>query len=439
MKIKIQEIDYDEALKKPTLVHKNPQKPSMLFRTLLKLLSAPELKAVHFTCNRIGMEKLGKKEPCLVLMNHSSFIDLKIASTLLYPRPFNIVCTSDGFVGKEGLMRSLGCIPARKFVTDTSLVKDMLYAVSKLKSSVLMYPEASYSFDGTATPLPDSMGKCLKILNVPVVMIRTYGAFARDPLYNNLQIRKVDVSADMEYILSPEEIQEKSVEELNEILKEKFTFDNFRWQQEKGVCIDESFRADYLNRVLYKCPHCLGEGCMEGKGIHITCGNCGTKYELTERGVLRKTNSPEMTAENENRKFTHIPDWYQWERECVRKELLEGSYKLDIPVDIYMMKNTDSIYKVGDGRLQHTMEGFHLTGCDGRLEYSQKPSASYSLYSDYFWYEVGDMICIGNTDVLYYCFPKDGGDVVAKTRLATEELFKIVKESRRKKIMIASN
>lgn len=53
------------------------------------------------------MEKLGKKEPCLVLMNHSSFIDLKIASTVLYPRPLNIVCTSDGFVGKERFMRSL--------------------------------------------------------------------------------------------------------------------------------------------------------------------------------------------------------------------------------------------------------------------------------------------------------------------------------------------
>ena len=47
------------------------------------------------------MEKLRRGEPCLYLMNHSSFIDLKIASTILYPRPFNIVCTSDGFVGRS--------------------------------------------------------------------------------------------------------------------------------------------------------------------------------------------------------------------------------------------------------------------------------------------------------------------------------------------------
>lgn len=367
------------------------------------------------------MERLGKREPCLILMNHSSFIDLKIAATILYPCPFNIVCTSDGFVGKSGLMYRIGCIPTKKFVTDMVLVRDMMFAFKKLKNSVLMFPEASYSFDGTATPLPESLGKCLKMLGVPVIMIKTYGAFARDPLYNNLQLREVDVSADMEYLLSPEEIADKSVAELNAILTEKFTFDNFRWQQENNVRIEETFRADCLNRVLYKCPHCGTEGKMHGKGTKLTCQSCGKEYALTETGF--------MEAADGDTEFAHIPDWYRWERECVRKELEEGSYELDVAVDICMMVNMNCIYKVGSGRLHHDIDGFHLTGCDGKLDYSQKPSASYSLYSDYYWYEVGDMICIGNTEVLYYCFPKEGGDIVAKTRLATEELYKLTRPS----------
>ena len=37
------------------------------------------------------------------------------------------------------------------------------------------------------------------------------------------------------------------------------------------------------------------------------------------------------------------------------------------------------------------------------------------------------MICIGNHDALYYCFPK-GGDCVAKTRMAVEELYKLKKK-----------
>ena len=33
--------------------------------------------------------------------------------------------------------------------------------------------------------------------------------------------------------------------------------------------------------------------------------------------------------------------------------------------------------------------------------------------------------CIGDKKILYYCFPKDSGDIVAKTRLATEEIYKL--------------
>lgn len=423
MKIKVKNMRYEDVLALPKEKYYKPLRQHIVFRTLLRILSMVDLFATRFECNKIGMEKLGKDEPCLILMNHSSFIDLKIASTILYPRAFNIVCTSDGFVGKNWLMRLIGCIPTKKFVSDPRLVRDMVYAVKELKSSVLMYPEASYSFDGTATPLPESIGRCLKMLGVPVVMIETHGAFARDPLYNGLRLRKVKVTADMKYVLSPQEISEKSVEELNGIIREQFAFDNFRWQQENKVRITESFRAEGLNRVLYKCPHCQKEGSMLGKGTRIFCQNCGKEYELTEYGYLK-------AADGESR-FTHVPDWYQWERECVRQEILEGTYLLDAPVDICMMVNTRCVYRVGEGRLIHNTEGFHLTGCDGKLDYRQKPSASYSLYSDYFWYEIGDVICIGDAKVLYYCFPKGMGDIVAKTRLATEEMFKLSREHKK--------
>jgi hypothetical protein len=286
-----------------------------------------------------------------------------------------------------------------------------------------MYPEASYSFDGTATPLPESLGRCIKMLGIPVVVILTDGAFARDPLYNNLQLRKVKVSAKVEYLLSPEDIKEKTPREINALLREKFAFDNFRSQQEQGVKIDEPFRADHLNRVLYKCPHCLAEGKTLGEGTSLTCHACGKVYELTEEGFMK--------AKDGVTEIDHIPDWYKWERESVRNEIKEGTYSLDVDVDIFAMIDTKCIYSIGEGRLTHNKEGFCLIGCDGELEYRQKPLSSYSLYADYYWYKLGDMICIGDSRILYYCFPKNCGDVVAKTRLATEELYKIVREEKR--------
>lgn len=424
MKIKIKEKDLSEVQALAGQKHKKPCRQGMLWRTLLRVVSAPDLLATHFTCRRIGMEKLDKKQPALFLMNHSSFIDLKIASTVLYPRPFNIVCTKDGFVGKKWLMRRLGCIPTNKFVSDLNLVRDMVYATRVLKSSVLMYPEAGYSFDGTATLLPEYLGQCAKLLGVPVVMIRTFGAFARDPLYNNLQRRRVDVSAEVEYLLSPEEIREKSAEELSAIIAAQFQFDAFRWQQENRIAINEDFRADHLDRLLYKCPVCHREGKTEGLGTTLTCHACGSAWELDEYGALRATGAEQG--------FTHVPDWVAWERACVREEILENRYRMDTKVDIYALVDSKALYRVGTGTLTHGQEGFHLTGCDGKLEYTQPASATYSLNADFNWYEIGDVIGIGDKSVLYYCFPTDPAVSVAKARLATEELYKLCEKPRRR-------
>ncbi len=419
MKIKTKKISFDELqiIKRPNRL--KPLKPNILFRTIIRVLSIFDLMSVKFKYSQSGLEKI-KNEPCLILMNHSSFIDLKIASKILYPRPYSIVCTSDGFVGKRLLMRLLGCIPTAKFVSDTQLIRDMLYMIKEKKTSVLMYPEASYSFDGTATTLPRRLGALLKKLDVPVVSIITSGAFSLDPLYNCLQKRRVNVSAEAKVLISRSEVREKSVEQLDDILDNAFSFDSFKWQKENGIEINENFRADGLERILYKCAACGSEGHMRGEGDTLTCSKCGKKYFLTPLGELEGING--------KTEFSHIPDWYKWQRRCVKSEIKDESYLLQSEVEIGVMVDYKAIYMVGSGTLTHTADGFSLTGCDGKLNYSQKPLSSYGLYADYYWYEIGDVICIGKRDMLYYCFPKNKGISVAKARLAAEELYKLNKE-----------
>lgn len=419
MKIKVKERDISDVLNIPKEAHIKPKRQSFLMRYLLKLLSEKELKEVNFKCEKENMDSISADEPVLFLMNHSSFIDLKIASKIIYPRQFHIVCTLDGFVGKRALMQKIGCIPARKFINDISLVKDLKYAVNELKSSILMFPEASYSFDGTETALPESLGKLICMLRIPVVMIKTEGAFIRDPLYNALQIRKTDVSAKMSLIFSKKDIDALDADSINDRLRERFDFDYFREQQESDTSICETFRADYLERVIYKCPHCLKEGAMEGRGIKLYCKECGCEYILDEKGFLKGTNVDTV--------FTHIPDWYRWQRTEVKKEIERGEYELNIEVEIKILADTKALYSVGDGVLKHDLDGFTLADKSGILKYQQHSKASYSLYADYFWYEIGDVISIGDARRQYYCFPKDRSVNVCKARLATEEIFKLKK------------
>ena len=261
MKIRTRKKSYDAVMALPKAKHRRPMHPNFLLQSVIRLASIPDLHGTHFRFTTQGMEKV-KGQPCLILMNHSSFIDLMMVSRIFYPRPYGIVCTSDGFVGKPWLMRLLGCIPTQKFVSDITLIRDMEYMLKEKKVSVLMYPEASYSFDGTATPLPRKMGVLLKKLGVPVVTVITQGAFTRDPLYNGLQKRKVRTGARVTCLATAQEIKEKTVRELDEMLDAAFSFDNFAWQRDNGIEIKEPFRADGLERILYKCPHCGAEGKM---------------------------------------------------------------------------------------------------------------------------------------------------------------------------------
>lgn len=425
MKIKAIKKPYEEVIEEyrsHKSEHIKPKKPNIFFRTLLKLVSVPDLTSTHFNCEKIGMDKLGRKEPALFLMNHSSFIDLEIVASALYPRSFNIVTTTDGFIGKDWLMRHIGCIPTKKFVADTTSVRDIMHTVKNLRSSIVMFPEAGYSLDGTATTLPDTLGSFVKMLDIPLVMITTYGAFSRDPLYNNLQKRKVRVSATVEYLLDRDQIHAMPADEINALIHEKFGFDYFKWQQEHHVRIGEAFRADGLERALYKCPDCGKEGRMHGEGITLKCLECGKTHELNEYGSLIPVTSDDG--------FTHVPDWYRWEREEVRKEIEAGEYELDTPVNVWISLDTKKLYDIGEGRLRHTIDGFALTDAKGNLLYEHKPLASYSICADFNFYEVGDVISIANPECIYYCFPKDQTIPVAKARLAAEEIYKIKYEEK---------
>lgn len=412
MKIKIVKKPYDEVMALKVPKHKSPRKPSVILRTLINVISCVDLWRAKFKTE--GELPPKSEGPCLILMNHSSFIDMQIAHRILFPRPLSIVCGYDAIVGKNWLMRWMGCIPTRKFISDIALIKDMKHAL-KNGVNVLMYPEAGYSFDGTATAIP-KLGRLAKMLGVTTVFIKTEGAFLRDPLYNELRLRKVPVSAKITTLFTKEEAATLDTDEMDKRIDEAFTFDNFAWQRDNKIEIDVPFLCEGLERTLYRCPCCKTDGNMNGEGTKIICRACKKSYTMDAYGQL--------SADDGNTEFAHIPDWFSWERDEVRRELLAGDYSQSTSVDIKIMNDFKALYSVGEGKLVHTLEGFHLRGCDGKLDFSQKALASHSVNADYYWYEIGDTLCIGDSKALYYCFPKDNAPV-AKLRLAAEELYKL--------------
>ena len=55
MKIKTMPLTYEEVLALPKPKRPKPKRPGFLFRSLVRILSAGDLKKVHFSYRSIGM------------------------------------------------------------------------------------------------------------------------------------------------------------------------------------------------------------------------------------------------------------------------------------------------------------------------------------------------------------------------------------------------
>ena len=84
MKIKTKKKSFEAVMALPKGKHRNPLRPNFLLQTVIRVASLFDLAATRFTYTTEGMEQV-KGQPCLILMNHSSFIDLMIASRIFSP------------------------------------------------------------------------------------------------------------------------------------------------------------------------------------------------------------------------------------------------------------------------------------------------------------------------------------------------------------------
>ncbi len=400
---------------------RKPIRQRFYLRPLTWLLSYPEVWKHHLRVNRHQME--GVKAPYLLLCTHMAFIDFKVTTAALFPQRANYVVAIDGFIKREWLLRNAGGICKRKFTNDIQLVRQIRHVITKNRDILALYPEARYSLIGTTAVLPASLGKMAKLLGVPVVMLNMHGNYLNSPCWN-LTPRGNRIEADLSCILTSEELKSLSVDELNERIRKAFEYDEYRWQKENNIIIDLPQRAEGLHKVLYQCPHCLAEYTMTSKGSRILCGTCGKQWEMTPLGELE---AAVMAADEKQliTEFPHIPDWYEFERKQVKKEIAAGIYNCNLTVIVDALPNALEFIRLGTAKLSHTMDGFLLEGeFDGQAFKLQKPALSmYSCHIEYEYFGKGDCIDLSTLDDTYYIFPQDKNFSVTKIALATEELF----------------
>lgn len=407
-------VDEVRVMKKFDMISR-PRKATWYLQLLAWVLALPETFAVRSKIRKHNMK--GLKGPYILLCNHNSFLDFKVATRAVFPKKSTYIVAVDGFIGREELMRNVGCFLKRKFVSDIKIVRQIKHSLETNKTVCQIYPEARYSLVGTESMLPDTLGKLVKLMKYPVVTLIGRGHHLRQPFWD-LRKRKIKTSADMTQVITQTEIETLSIEEINQRIEKEFIYDDYQYQLDNNILIKEKFRAENLHKPLYMCPHCKQEFKMTSKDNRLWCTNCNATYEMDELGRLNNINGKTM--------FSHIPDWFEWQRENVKKEILDNKYDVELEVDIDMLPNSTGFYRIGRGKLIHNKDGFRLIA--ENLDVLKPVISSFGAHIEYDYFGRGDGVSFSTKDDTYYAYPVDQSYSVTKFHFATEELYKLQKK-----------
>ena len=371
------------------------------------ILSKICLTGKKYTLETIDME--GLEPPYIIFSNHQAFIDFELAAMVTHPKKVNNVVNIDGYHMMPWLLTWIGSICTRKFTNDIHLVKSIRRVIQN-GDILCMYPEARYTPIGTTSFLPKSLGRLVKMNKVPLVIVTHHGNHLYSPFWAYSNKRKVPMHTDFRQVLTAKQVEEMSVDEINAVIRSAMEYDEYRYQLENNIIIDEPYRAEGLQKVLYQCPHCGTEFQMGTKGAEIFCNHCGKRWFQQENGQLKATE-----GETE---FPHIPDWFEWERAQVRGQIERGEYRYEDELDVYSFPRCYRFIPLGRAKVRHDFEnGFtidgHYRGADYHIH--RPPKGMNSLHVEYNFHRFRKENCfdISTETDSFYCYPTNP-DIITK-------------------------
>ena len=412
-----------KKVKKDTIdINRLPKKPTWYLRPIIVVGAFFATLFSKIKVNKVNCENL--KWPYILICSHAAFLDFIMNAKMTFPHHTSYICSIEEFVGREWLMRGIGAFPKRKYTKDIRVVKNCLHVLKKQKNTLSIYAEARYSPSGTNERIDGAMGKLAKTANVPVVMMITHGNFLHQPQWDQKHPRNLRYEIDFKCIATQEEVETLSAEEIQKRIVDNFVYDDYKWQYENKIKVKSKYRANNLHNLLYKCPHCGKDYAMDSKHTHLWCKECGAKYEMDVYGRLHC-----LTGEG---KFEHVPDWYRWEREEVRKEVESGTYRFEDTVRIEKLSvSSKGFIPLGHVKFVQDIDGIHLHGTldnGEEFHFDNDPINTPSIHIDYNFKKRGVLkrghtLDIDTLNDTWYIYPQTENRVVTKIHLATEALY----------------
>ena len=297
----------------------------------------------------------GLKPPYIIVGNHSSFYDFVYAVRAFYPERVNFVVARKYFhySGLRWVMKTARAIPKSLYQTDMNTVVTM-FNILKQGGVIGIFPEGQISINGISIDNGEAIAKFVRRAGVPVVRLLTGGAYFGNPPWAK-NARRGLVESHVDLVLTREQTQELSPQEIMDRIRESIFMDSYAWQESKGSEYRGRNLARGLENILYICPSCAGEFTIDTEGNSIRCSSCGAEADFCEDGHLKWTKGSF---------FRHIGDWHFWQVEREKREIAQkNAFCVSEPVELAMLNGTGKGFDVvGSGIFSADREAYIYSG-----------------------------------------------------------------------------
>ena len=304
-----------------------------------------------------------RKGPFLLLSNHLGIFDPFVVGYFI-KEPIQFVSSDAAFHTPfmRWFLSNLGVIKKKKNIRDSQMIRDLVTVV-KRGNAVGIFPEGTRSWTGSTLPIDPSIGKLVKLLNVPVVTAKMKGMQLFNPRWYP-KVRPTKVVIDYKLSVSDEQLNEFNQEEIVSRILEDLKHDEVDYQKEMKQMVHSSHRAEYINHVLFLCPKCRSIGQFRVDKNDFSCSICDYNTHINRYSFFESSNEAEP-------KFDNIRDWFNWQAKELRS-FIKDQFEKNISEALFyndkmilFEEEGPDFKEFGKGRLSFYIDSIVFDSIDG--------------------------------------------------------------------------
>lgn len=240
----------------------------------------------HVRFKRNGMKI--PKGPVLFLSNHLTNWDGIYLNCMFFTRIIRFIVHDELFKNKAVAWFSknlLGEVCRGK--TEESVLDILeMRKLAKSGATLGLYPEGDIDMFGRTLPIEISIAKFVRLLNVPVVLMKIQGAYIRAPRWAK-KARHSHITYSITNIISLDELKKSSLDDLYKRILDGITVDDNKYQSEFRYRQFWSMnRAKWLELGLFYCPKCKKFETLYSKKDNLICNECGIIAKYNRYSML---------------------------------------------------------------------------------------------------------------------------------------------------------